>query len=691
MRLVVIAVLLCSTTSLFAQEETSDTTRLLDEVVVKAYRSDRPLRDVPVTVNVIDTKDMNRFGPMSLVTSVNTVPGVRMEERSPGSYRFSIRGSVLRSPFGIRNVKFYWKGLPFTDAGGNTYLNLLDMTTVGNMEIIKGPGASLYGAGTGGVVLLESPDATKEEGRITYAGGSYGLSRLAGSFNVKISRRATAELGISTQRNKGYREQTDMGRANIRVNLDFLIKEKGKLSVSFLGAALGYETPGGLNAAQFEADSRQARPATPTIPGAVEQKAAIQNTTYYYGVNYEHDWNENWSSTFGVNAMTTTFKNPAILNYERRDEGSLGARTETQYTFGKDTQKGKVTFGAEYQLFDSDVKVFDNNQGEPGADRTWDRLDSKSFFAFAQAEFELPYRFLVTAGGSMNYLKYDFERYSTTPSVNQERKFDGGFYPRFALIKKFTDDFSIYSSISNGFSAPTLAEVRPSTGNFNSTLNPEVGRSIEVGLRKDFYRRQLRFNVTAYDFKLKETIVVQAAQNGADYFINAGTTSQKGIESTLSWLPTWGTRNLENFRLWTSYTYNDYHFLDYINNGNDFSGNRITGVPSTIFVFGLDLMLKKGWYANFVANYTDRIPVNDANSEFASSYKVLSLRLGKRQNIWRFKNIEFFGGIDNALNERYSLGNDLNAAGGRYYNVAPGRNFYAGITIPLVTATPKTE
>jgi iron complex outermembrane receptor protein len=690
MRLVVLALLLSSYVSLFAQEDQSDTTRVLDEVVVKAYRSDRPLRDVPVTVNVLDTRDLNRFGPLSMVTSVNTVPGVRMEERSPGSYRFSIRGSVLRSPFGIRNVKFYWKGLPFTDAGGNTYLNLIDMSTIGNMEVIKGPGASLYGAGTGGVVLLDSPDNSREEGRISYTGGSYGLFRIAGGFNVKVGR-SKLELGISSQKNEGYRQQTAMTRSNLRMNWDFSIKEKGTLTFAFLAAGLGYETPGGLNAAQFEADARQARPATPTIPGAIDQKAAITNNTNYIGLSYKHDWNEHWSSTFGVNTMITKFKNPAILNYEKRREDNFGGRTETQYIFGGDQQKGKITFGAEYQVLNSDVNVFDNNQGEPGAARTLDHIDSKSFFAFAQAEFELPYRFLVTAGGSMNYLKYDFERYSPAPAIEQERKFDGGFYPRVALIKKFTDYFSIYSSISQGFSAPTLAEVRPSTGNFNNTINPEVGRSIEVGVRTEMFDRQIRLNVAAYDFKLKETIVVQAAANGADFFINAGTTSQKGIESTLAWQPTWGTQRLENFRLWMSYTYNDYYFLDYRNNDVDFSGNRITGVPPTVFLTGLDVMFKKGWYTNIVLNYTDHIPVNDANTEFASEYKVLSVRIGKRQNIWRFRNVEFFGGIDNALNERYSLGNDLNAAAGRYYNVAPGRNFYAGITIPLVTALTKSE
>jgi iron complex outermembrane recepter protein len=164
---------------------------------------------------------------------------------------------------------------------------------------------------------------------------------------------------------------------------------------------------------------------------------------------------------------------------------------------------------------------------------------------------------------------------------------------------------------------------------------------------------------------LRETIVVRSTDAGADYFVNAGTTSQKGIESTISWTPTMASKDVELFRLWMSYTYNDYQFLDYVSGANDLSGNKLTGVPPTVVVSGVDLTLKKGWYANISLNYTDHIPVNDGNTEYAREYKILSAR------------------IENLLDEKYSLGNDLNAAGNRYYNLAPGRNFYGGVTIPL--------
>jgi iron complex outermembrane receptor protein len=43
--------------------------------------------------------------------------------------------------------------------------------------------------------------------------------------------------------------------------------------------------------------------------------------------------------------------------------------------------------------------------------------------------------------------------------------------------------------------------------------------------------------------------------------------------------------------------------------------------------------------------------------------------------------MELFIATDNILDEKYSLGNDINAFGGRYYNAAASFNFAGGIAL----------
>ena len=120
-----------------SQTAPADSLYTLSGVAVKGFETNRKLLETPASISIIDEKAIQRFSGNSLVAVANTIAGVRMEERSPGSYRLSIRGSLLRSPFGIRNIKIYVDDIPFTDAGGNTYLNLIDPAALGSVEGIS--------------------------------------------------------------------------------------------------------------------------------------------------------------------------------------------------------------------------------------------------------------------------------------------------------------------------------------------------------------------------------------------------------------------------------------------------------------------------------------------------------------------------------------------------------------------------
>ena len=102
--------------------------------------------------------------------------------------------------------------------------------------------------------------------------------------------------------------------------------------------------------------------------------------------------------------------------------------------------------------------------------------------------------------------------------------------------------------------------------------------------------------------------------------------------------------------------------------------------PQHTIIGGLDVTCKAGFYLNVTYNYTDPIYLNDANIDRATSFNLIGARLGYRKNFKKIR-MELFAGGDNLTDTRYSLGNDINAAAGRYYNAAPGRNYYAGVSL----------
>ena len=72
------------------------------------------------------------------------------------------------------------------------------------------------------------------------------------------------------------------------------------------------------------------------------------------------------------------------------------------------------------------------------------------------------------------------------------------------------------------------------------------------------------------------------------------------------------------------------------------------------------------------------MPLNDANSVFSNKFHLIQLKGSWNWRINQLFQIEFFTGVDNLLNEKYSLGNDINAFGNRFFNPAPTRNYYGG-------------
>jgi iron complex outermembrane receptor protein len=83
----------CISVSLFSQQEQmEDSIRgNLEEVIVRGYEQNRRLIDVPAAENYINRSQLNRFNNTNILYALNTTAGVKMEERSPGSYRLNIR------------------------------------------------------------------------------------------------------------------------------------------------------------------------------------------------------------------------------------------------------------------------------------------------------------------------------------------------------------------------------------------------------------------------------------------------------------------------------------------------------------------------------------------------------------------------------------------------------------------------
>jgi len=95
--------------------------------------------------------------------------------------------------------------------------------------------------------------------------------------------------------------------------------------------------------------------------------------------------------------------------------------------------------------------------------------------------------------------------------------------------------------------------------------------------------------------------------------------------------------------------------------------------------------MKNGFAASLTYYYSDKISLNDGNTEYANAYHLLGAKADWNNLIKNKFILKISAGIDNLLNATYSLGNDINGFGGRYYNAAPKRNFYLSFAVQILT------
>lgn len=164
----VAGLLLISNTFLGANDEL-----VLDDLFITATQNpELNANETPVLVDVVNQETMKEKSIISLHELLEQTPGVDAKTAGPGSVMPMIRGlsdeQVLVLVDGIR--------LSDERPGGNHVLSI-NPAQIERVEIVKGPGSVLYGAGAiGGVVNFITKKARKSESETLEVHGETGVS-----------------------------------------------------------------------------------------------------------------------------------------------------------------------------------------------------------------------------------------------------------------------------------------------------------------------------------------------------------------------------------------------------------------------------------------------------------------------------------------------------------------------------------
>lgn len=664
----------------------------LEPVVVEVGRgAHRSLLRLPFAVTA-QTPDSMRPGQrhLSLDETLWLIPGLSVSNRNNPSQdpRISIRGFGARSAFGVRGIRILRDGIPLTLPDGQTPVDYLDLESVGRVEVMRGSASSLYGNAGGGVVDIRTsePLQTPISGAVRAWNGGFRSRR----FVAKLAGAGGGygyQANVSRTESDGYRHYSRQRTSNgfARVSYE---NEGGSYAIEWLGVHTPVaENPGAITRAQFDADARTADPL------AVRKRARKAVTQSQFGLTARRFGSRAEVEVSGY-VGTRALDNPLTFGIVDLGRTMSGGNLRATIPFSLLGSDQRVTIGMEAQLQNDLRRNFTNCNDiprpttptatcpVPGVERGTLTLNQReiisSIGSYLRDELDLGERYTFTLSARADAVRFQVKDKlinATNPDDSGRRLLDA-VSPMFGFLARLTDSHSAYANVSSAFETPTATELgnQPSgAAGINRDLKPQRSTTYEIGL-KGVGVRGFQYNAAAFATAVHDELIPFdiPAGGGRRYFRNAGRTSRRGFELGIG-------AAISPIEIGGAYTYANYRFVDFTVDTAHYAGNQIPGIPRQTFQASASLHTP---FATLVTETTvsDRVFVNDANSDSAPGYSLFNARIISGVTLAKSA-AELTLGVQNLFNERYISSVSVNAAGGKFFEPGSLRSFYVGLSL----------
>ena len=680
---------ICCATAIFGQIKKD--TIALSEITLKGSPIKNVLQNVAASVSVITTADINKSDGIILTSVLNKIPGVTMQQGALNTNRITIRGIGARSQYGTNKIKAYFDGIPLTSGEGETTIDDIDLAAIEKIEIIKGPNSTSFGSGLGGVMQLFSRETSLLEslGKSTVTFGSFGLllQRLSAGYSDSKTNVFTSYTDLESD---GFRANSSYNRKSFNLHGKQKIDSKGDLS--FLGTftRLKAYIPSSINETVLKNNPEK----------AAATWAAAQGFESYdkfmFGLGYNHQFSKKWSIQTSVFSNFKDAYEPRPFDILDENTSAAGFRSNVNFKNQLFSLPFEMSFGTELLTEKYDYTLYRNlYQSQPGQGS----IQGEEFSAikqnrkytnyFLQMELWISEKLHLESGLALNTTKYWLEDVFENNSGGQRMPFTFGnvWSPRVGLSYKVSNGKNIFTSISKGFSVPSVAETLTPEGQINTNLKPEIGWNYELGFKGNWLKNKVYTEVTFYTTQIENLLVARRTDNDQFVGINAGSSSHTGLE----FLVNYKLLELTQFQIspYFSGAVNNFKFKEFLDGDADYSGNQLTGVPEKQFNFGVDLSTKNGFSVNTSFRTMGKIPLNDSNTKYSERYSLLDIKTSYVFTILKILKTELNAGINNVLDTKYAANILPNAVGfgtaaPRYFYPGNPVNFYGGFSVAYV-------
>lgn len=622
--------------------------------------------------NVVEAEDLTLNPVNNIANPINEVPGIYMHSGTLNTNRITIRGVGNRSLFSTTKLRAYIDDIPLTNGVGESTIEDFDIEILNQLKIYKGPGASAYGAGLGGLIKLKTNNDI-------LSGNSLKSKVCIGAFgHIKTNQTASfsdktfaIKLHHSYQQSDGYRENNNYKNNNYTA-LAKWIHDDGEFNFLYSHINLNAQIPSSLNEDDYNTEPTKAAFTWGNVKGYEDY------TKVSLGVGYKRALTKNILWHNSIYHLRYNGYELRPFNILEDNNQNTGIRSHLMYAID-DHEQQSLSAGLELSQENYNWNLYTVESGNLFQKNEESR---KNYQFFSQYKNQLTQALELQIGFNLSRTTYVLEDKFDSDMVDISGSYDYSwiFSPRVNLTYQFGEDLIAYGIISHGSSTPSLEETLTPEGIINVNIKPEIGWNYEIGIQGNSNDNKIEYGASLYWMEISDLLV--ARRTAADQFIglNAGGSRHIGLELDAKLYLIDNGSQFSFIKL--GYGYQHHKFTDFIDLESDFSGNQLTGsIPHQVSISwnsnykGLSLVIK--------SKYIDAMPLRDDNSIYSEDYFLVDAYGGYTYQLGAFT-LNHSLGVNNVLDTKYASMLLINA--GSFGGSAP-RYYYPGLPINLFGQT----
>ncbi len=543
----------------------------IEEILVvqnrQAYRGDFETLETPQAELTIDSVTLRNAGVVDLVQALDLSASAARQNNFGGLWNsFAIRGFV-----GDENLPSNFLVNGFN--AGRGFGGARDLSGIESVEVLKGPRAALFGRGEpGGTVNLVTKRPTFDTaGEVVLSAGSWNTNRADFDYTTPLSDSVAIRLVGAYEDAESFRDTVETEKLLFSPSLAWRISDNSQFIYEMEYS--DQETP-------FDRGVIAINDVLGVIPESrflgEPSYGPIETDVLGHQLEFQHDFDGNWSALVGFNYRDTSLQGLASENgFGAPDaDGNFGRfsrdrdydatyqvfRAELSGSFDTGELSHRIIVGIDSDEFENDQVAFRDRSTDQSINifnpvygnspvsglnlaPQIDRVETQEAVGFyIQDQISLTDKLDVRIGARLD----DYEQELVNRRSNSTSRYsETQVSPQFGVVYKATESLSLYAVYGENF--------RPLSGATDQNgLDPNLSESKEVGVNFSLNDGALTGTFAIFDLEQSNIATFDADFNPTAI----GAAESSGFEFDLT------GRLTDTTRLWLSYAHVDAQTLN---------------------------------------------------------------------------------------------------------------------------------